>query len=163
MALCSDEISIAADSLHRAETSRTQIRQMSIADANITIDDAYAIGARWFAIKIAERGTIKRHKIGLTSRAIKSTLNIDEPDCGVLFDNRFFADGGAGRRRCSIIPQLRSPSLPTRSLRRDQCSSLARSCSQHRSSARSRPARATQSRPTMAAMGRSAATSAKVE
>ena len=37
---------------------------------------------------------VKGHKIGLTSKAMQSALNIDEPDSGVLLDDMFFADGG---------------------------------------------------------------------
>ena len=38
--------------------------------------------------------TVKGHKIGLTSKAMQSALNIDEPDSGILLDDMFFADGG---------------------------------------------------------------------
>ena len=37
---------------------------------------------------------MKGHKIGLTSKAMQSALNIDEPDFGILLDDMFFADGG---------------------------------------------------------------------
>ena len=37
---------------------------------------------------------MKGHKIGLTSKAMQSALNIDEPDSGILLDDMFFADGG---------------------------------------------------------------------
>ena len=60
----------------------------------MTIADAYAIQKAWIDIKLAEGRTVKGHKIGLTSKAMQSALNIDEPDSGVLFDDMFFADGG---------------------------------------------------------------------
>ncbi len=60
---------------------------------------------------------------------------------------------------CSTIPRLPSPGSPTRSPRLGWRWSRARSCSPARSSVRSRPARATQSRLIMAPMARSAATS----
>src|SRR5665811_1825352 len=48
----------------------------------------------WIDIKVTEGRIIKGHKIGLTSRAMQSALNIDEPDSGILLDDMFFADGG---------------------------------------------------------------------
>jgi 2-oxo-hept-3-ene-1,7-dioate hydratase len=94
MALSREEIRVAADSLHRAEKTRTQIRQLSQQYPGITIEDAYAIQKTWVDIKLAEGRLVKGHKIGLTSKAMQSALNIDEPDSGVLLDDMFFADGG---------------------------------------------------------------------
>ena len=94
MAMTTDEIQRAAERLHRAEQTRTQIRQLSQDHADITIADAYAIQKAWIGIKVAEGRIIKGHKIGLTSKAMQSALNIDEPDSGILFDDMFFADGG---------------------------------------------------------------------
>ncbi len=94
MALTSSEISGAAQRLHHAEKTRTQIRQLSLDHPDITIDDSYAIQKAWVAIKVAEGRIVKGHKIGLTSKAMQSALNIDEPDSGILLDDMFFADGG---------------------------------------------------------------------
>ena len=94
MALSKEEIRVAAESLNQAEKTRTQIRQLSIVYPGITIDDAYAIQTKWIEIKVAEGRVVKGHKIGLTSKAMQSALNIDEPDSGVLLDDMFFADGG---------------------------------------------------------------------
>jgi 2-oxo-hept-3-ene-1,7-dioate hydratase len=94
MALSKEEIRVAAESLHRAEKTRTQIRQLSLEFPDVTIDDAYAIQKVWIEIKLAEGRVVKGHKIGLTSKAMQSALNIDEPDSGVLLDDTFFADGG---------------------------------------------------------------------
>jgi 2-oxo-hept-3-ene-1,7-dioate hydratase len=94
MALTTDDINHAAQRLHQAERSRTQIRQLSQEHPAISIDDAYAIQKAWIDIKVTEGRVIKGHKIGLTSRAMQSALNIDEPDSGVLLDDMFFADGG---------------------------------------------------------------------
>ena len=94
MALSRDDIASAAARLHQAEKTRTQIRQLSQDHSGITIDDAYAIQKAWIDIKLAEGRVVKGHKIGLTSKAMQSALNIDEPDSGVLLDDMFFADGG---------------------------------------------------------------------
>jgi 2-oxo-hept-3-ene-1,7-dioate hydratase len=94
MALTSSDISSAAQRLHHAEKTRTQIRQLSLDHPGITIDDSYAIQKAWIAIKTGEGRIVRGHKIGLTSKAMQSALNIDEPDSGVLLDDMFFADGG---------------------------------------------------------------------
>jgi len=94
MALSADDIRIAAERLHQAEQTRKQIRQLSLDHPGITLDDAYAIQKAWVAIKVSEGRVVRGHKIGLTSKAMQSALNIDEPDSGVLFDDMFFADGG---------------------------------------------------------------------
>ena len=59
----------------------------------MTIADAYAIQRAWIAMKLARGRTIKGHKIGLTSRAMQQSSQIDEPDHGVLLDDMFFRDG----------------------------------------------------------------------
>lgn len=94
MALSNDDIRACARRLHQAEKTRTQIRQLSQDFPDITIADAYAIQKAWVEVKIAEGRIVKGHKIGLTSKAMQSALNIDEPDSGVLLDDMFFADGG---------------------------------------------------------------------
>lgn len=94
MALSDTDIQQCAARLHEAERSRVQIRQLSQDYPHITIADAYAIQRAWIAIKVAEGRVIKGHKIGLTSKAMQSALNINEPDSGVLLDDMFFADGG---------------------------------------------------------------------
>jgi 2-oxo-hept-3-ene-1,7-dioate hydratase len=94
MALSREDIRAAAERLDRAEKTRTQIRQLSQEFPAITLDDAYAIQKAWIEIKTAAGRVVKGHKIGLTSQAMQSALNIDEPDSGLLLDDMFFADGG---------------------------------------------------------------------
>lgn len=94
MPLSREDIRAAAERLDRAEKTRTQIRQLSQEFPAITLDDSYAIQKAWIEIKVSAGRTVKGHKIGLTSKAMQSALNIDEPDSGVLLDDMFFADGG---------------------------------------------------------------------
>jgi 2-oxo-hept-3-ene-1,7-dioate hydratase len=100
MPLSKEHIRAAAERLHSAEKTRTQIRQLSQEFPAITIEDAYAIQKAWIEIKVGEGRIVKGHKIGLTSKAMQSALNIDEPDSGVLLDDMFFADG-------SLVPSDR--------------------------------------------------------
>ncbi|MCC8952231.1 2-oxo-hepta-3-ene-1,7-dioic acid hydratase [Bradyrhizobium sp. Pear77] len=94
MALSKDDIRAAAQRLDNAETTRKQIRQLSLEYPRITLEDAYAIQKAWVEMKVAQGRVVKGHKIGLTSKAMQSALNIDEPDSGILLDDMFFADGG---------------------------------------------------------------------
>ncbi len=88
-----DQIQTAALSLDQAERDRKQIGLLSLAYPEITMDDAYAIQAAWVAQKLRTGRKVKGWKIGLTSKAMQSALNIDIPDSGVLFDDMFFGDG----------------------------------------------------------------------
>jgi 2-oxo-hept-3-ene-1,7-dioate hydratase len=89
------QIRAAAQRLDTAEKTRTQIRQLSIEHPGLTIAEAYAIQSAWVEHKLSEGRVVRGHKIGLTSKAMQSALAIDEPDSGILFDDMFFADGGA--------------------------------------------------------------------
>jgi len=89
-----------ARQLHAAEKAREQILAPSLQHPDITIEDAYAVQKTWVGLKLAEGRVIKGHKIGLTSRAMQQSSQIDEPDYGTLLDDMFFHDGAdipAGR------------------------------------------------------------------
>jgi 2-oxo-hept-3-ene-1,7-dioate hydratase len=94
MALSQDQIRSAAAWLDQAEKTRKQIRQLSLEFPTITLEDSYAIQKAWIEMKVAQGRIVKGHKIGLTSKAMQSALNINEPDSGILLDDMFFADGG---------------------------------------------------------------------
>ena len=49
----------------------------------MTIDDAYAVQKAWVALKTSAGRVVKGHKIGLTSKAMQYSSNINEPDYGV--------------------------------------------------------------------------------
>lgn len=95
-----DQIEECARKLAEAEKTRVQVGLISLANPAMTMADAYAIQAAWMRRKFAEGRRVIGHKIGLTSKAMQSALNIDIPDSGVLLDEMAFADGGvipAGR------------------------------------------------------------------
>ena len=91
--LTATQIEKAAGRLHEAERSRRQIGHLSLEFPSITMADAYAIQKAWVALKIGEGRRIRGHKIGLTSRAMQISSQIDEPDYGVLLDDMFFVQG----------------------------------------------------------------------
>lgn len=101
-----DVISQIAQRLNQAEKSREQIRQISLDHPEMTIDDAYAIQKEWVGVKIAEGRVLKGHKIGLTSKAMQASSQIDEPDYGALLDDMFFDDGCDIPTDRFIVPRI---------------------------------------------------------
>lgn len=87
-----DLIQAAARRLHDAEKARKAVRQISLDHPDITIPDAYAIQRAWVEMKLAEGQTIVGHKIGLTSRAMQMSSQINEPDFGTLLDEMVYKD-----------------------------------------------------------------------
>lgn len=100
------EIGALAARLDEAERAGRQIRQFSLDYPAITIDDAYAIQSAWVALKLAAGRTVKGRKVGLTSRAMQTASQIDEPDYGVLLDDMFFADGTDIPQSRFIVPRV---------------------------------------------------------
>src|ERR1700674_1859136 len=83
----------AADILLAAEKDRKQAVQLSKTWPGITIEDAYAISTAVANRKIAAGAKLIGHKVGLTSKAMQRSSQIDEPDYGHLLDNMMIADG----------------------------------------------------------------------
>src|SRR5271168_2859579 len=85
----------AADILIAAEKERKQAVQLSKTWPGITLEDAYAISTAIANRKIAAGRKLIGHKVGLTSKAMQRSSQIDEPDFGYLFDNMMIADGAS--------------------------------------------------------------------
>lgn len=83
--------------LEEAERQRSPIRQLSIRFPAMTIDDGYRVGRSWVSAKKANGAKVRGHKIGLTSRAMQQSAQINEPDYGTLLDYMFHTEG-------SVIP-----------------------------------------------------------
>ena len=96
----------AAERLDQAERSREQVRQFSLEQPAITIEDAYAIQRAWVAKKIAAGRKLVGHKIGLTSRAMQVSSNITEPDYGALLDDMLFDEGSDIPFERFIVPRV---------------------------------------------------------
>ncbi len=73
--------------------SKQQIPQLSLQYPGMTIADAYAVQQAWVDLRLASGRRVIGHKIGLTSKAMQRTSQIDEPDYGVLLDDMRFPDG----------------------------------------------------------------------
>jgi 2-oxo-hept-3-ene-1,7-dioate hydratase len=88
-----DLIQQLARELDDSERTRVQVEHFSKRFAGMTVEDGYAVSRAWVKMK-TDRGRLARgHKIGLTSRAMQQSSQIDEPDYGTLLDDMFFEPG----------------------------------------------------------------------
>ena len=82
-----------ARELDQSEQTRVQVEHFSKRFPGMTIEDGYAVSRAWVKMKM-DRGRVARgRKIGLTSRAMQQSSQIDEPDYGTLLDDMFFEPG----------------------------------------------------------------------
>ena len=73
-----------ADALLLAEIRGEPIAPLTQTHPSLRVEDAYAIQAINAASLAARHGGVAGHKIGLTSRAMREMLGVDEPDYGHL-------------------------------------------------------------------------------
>lgn len=96
----------AADSLLLAEKEKKPIRQLSSTWPGISIEDAYAIQGLVNQAKVAAGAKPIGNKIGLTSKAMQQSSQIDEPDFGVLHDYMMIEDGATIQFDRFIVPRI---------------------------------------------------------
>jgi 2-oxo-hept-3-ene-1,7-dioate hydratase len=96
----------AAQFLIAAESERKPVVQLSKTWPEITIEDAYEIQSEVVRHKIAGGAKVIGHKIGLTSKAMQQSSQIDEPDYGHLFDYMMLADGAKVQHADYCIPRV---------------------------------------------------------
>jgi 2-oxo-hept-3-ene-1,7-dioate hydratase len=100
------ERSKAADILMQAEKDRKPALQLSKTYPNIQIEDSYAISAEVTQRKIKAGAKLIGHKIGLTSKAMQASSQIDEPDYGHLLDSMLVADGAKVNHADYCVPRV---------------------------------------------------------
>ncbi len=83
----------AASDLLKAEETGNQIGLLSLQYPDISMDDAYEIQNATYRAKLEQGRRVIGWKIGLTSKAMQSALNIDIPDSGILYDDMLFQTG----------------------------------------------------------------------
>src|SRR5271170_6740488 len=96
----------AADTLLAAEKARKQAVQISKTWPDITMEDAYAISSEVANRKIAAGAKLIGHKVGLTSKAMQRSSQIDEPDYGHLLDTMMIADGAKVPHENFCLPRV---------------------------------------------------------
>ena len=95
MTLSQEAIHDEAKRLDNAERTRNQMEATTVRHPDMTIEDAYAIQSAWMDLKKEAGRTVAGYKIGLTSRTMQKSMNIDEPDYGTLLDDMVFEEGSA--------------------------------------------------------------------
>src|SRR5216117_188797 len=81
------------ETLLSAEKEKKQAVQLSVTYPHITIEDSYAISSAVAQHRIKAGARLIGHKVGLTSKAMQASSQIDEPDYGHLLDYMMIADG----------------------------------------------------------------------
>jgi 2-oxo-hept-3-ene-1,7-dioate hydratase len=104
--LSETERQTAAQMLRTAELTREPVKQLSATWPGITFEDAYAIQNLVQQKKIAEGRKLIGHKVGLTSKAMQRSSQIDEPDYGHLLDDMVIADGAKVPHERFCIPRV---------------------------------------------------------
>ncbi len=98
--LTAKQVNQAAKALYDAELSNEPTAPTSEKFPDADVEDAYRISQAVTDLKLKAGRTIKGHKIGLTSKAMRSILGATEPDYGTMFDNWFVYEG-------STVPRSR--------------------------------------------------------
>ncbi|SMH54203.1 2-oxo-hept-4-ene-1,7-dioate hydratase [Mesorhizobium australicum] len=101
-----EAVAAAANALDQAERTRVQIGLLSLQHPGMDMADAYAVQSAWVQRKLGDGRRIVGRKIGLTSKAMQSALNIDIPDSGVLFHDMLFKNGGTVPKGRFIQPRI---------------------------------------------------------
>jgi 2-oxo-hept-3-ene-1,7-dioate hydratase len=104
--LTQEQINNEATLLHQAEKERKQISATTIRYPDMNVDDAYSIQKAWIDIKKQEGRTVAGYKIGLTSRTMQKSMNIDEPDYGTLLDDMVFEEGSEIKAAQFLDPRV---------------------------------------------------------
>lgn len=96
----------AVEILLAAEADKQQALQLSKTYPHIEIEDSYAISKMVVDHKVAGGAKLVGHKIGLTSKAMQASSQIDEPDYGHLLDSMILNDGAKVRFEDYCVPRV---------------------------------------------------------
>ena len=91
--LSDDQVSEVATALFEAEKTRAWADPVSNRYEGADVADAYRIALWVRDLKLAAGRTVRGHKIGLTSKAMREMIGATEPDYGFLFDDWFVPEG----------------------------------------------------------------------
>jgi 2-oxo-hept-3-ene-1,7-dioate hydratase len=101
-----ETINALARELYHARKNRVQLRHFSKRHPEMTVACGYAIQRAWVALEQADGRTIQGRKIGLTSRAMQLSSQINEPDYAPLMDDMFLPQGGDIAIQRFIAPRV---------------------------------------------------------
>jgi 2-oxo-hept-3-ene-1,7-dioate hydratase len=104
--LTEQERAQAADILMEAERTKKPAVQLSKTFPHIEIEDSYSIQSETTRRKIASGRKLIGHKVGLTSKAMQQSSQIDEPDYGHLLDDMMLQDGAKVPHANYCVPRV---------------------------------------------------------
>jgi 2-oxopent-4-enoate/cis-2-oxohex-4-enoate hydratase len=81
------------DELYTALRERRAVAPLTEREPDITIDDAYHISSRMLERRLASGEQVIGKKIGVTSKAVQTMLDVHQPDFGYLTDRMVYANG----------------------------------------------------------------------
>lgn len=87
------KIQLLGDELYEAMMARQAVSPLTARGEDISIDDAYHISLRMLERRQAAGARVIGKKIGVTSKAVQSMLNVHQPDFGYLTDDMVFNSG----------------------------------------------------------------------
>jgi 2-oxo-hept-3-ene-1,7-dioate hydratase len=96
----------AADTLIEAARTKKQATQLSVTFPDIDFEDAYAISTEVARRRMAAGEKLIGHKVGLTSKAMQASSQIDEPDYGYLFNTMMVEDGAKVPHESYCAPRV---------------------------------------------------------
>ena len=80
------------DELYRALRTRTTVAPLTARVPGITVEDAYQVSRRLLARRLATGERVVGKKIGVTSKAVQTMLDVHTPDFGWLTDAMWCRD-----------------------------------------------------------------------
>lgn len=87
-----------AEELYKATKERYQIPQLTEANPEMKVEDAYKIQLETVELRKAAGENVIGLKVGLTSKAVQKMLGVNEPDYGHLTDKMLLIEG----QTCSL-------------------------------------------------------------
>ena len=81
------------DELYHAMQSKQAVAPLTARESDISIEDAYHISLQILNRRIDAGAQVIGKKIGVTSKAVQSMLNVHQPDFGYLTDDMVFNQG----------------------------------------------------------------------
>src|SRR5256885_12829246 len=106
MPLSETERKKCVETLLNAEKEKKQAVQLSVTYPHITIEDSYAISTAVAQHRIKAGARLIGHKVGLTSKAMQASSQINEPDYGHLLDYMMIPDGAKVPHSNYCVPRV---------------------------------------------------------
>ncbi|MFH9575608.1 2-keto-4-pentenoate hydratase [Streptomyces sp. NPDC017454] len=99
-------VSATASALLTAEYEQVPIDALSVRRPGLPLETAYRVQKAAAARRIADGARVVGHKAGVTSRAMQEQMGVDEPDSGVLLDDRVLPTGSTVARCVLMQPRV---------------------------------------------------------